>query len=68
MSGKLNRTFLALFIGLIVSGAALLLALPVIFGPHESGQAMLTMVLGGITLVFAVGVVLMRPPRRTPAD
>ncbi|TYC96306.1 hypothetical protein FQ377_14040 [Arthrobacter echini] len=67
MSWKPNRTFLALFIGLVVSGAALILTLPAIFGPHESSQAMLTMILGGVTAIFAIGTILMRPQKHSSA-
>jgi hypothetical protein len=63
MSLKLNRIFLTLFIGLVVSGAALILTLPAIFGPHESIQTMLTLILGGVTAIFAIGVILMRPQK-----
>jgi hypothetical protein len=63
MSLKLNRIFLTLFIGLVVSGAALILTLPAIFSPHESIQIMLTLILGGVTAIFAIGVILMRPQK-----
>ncbi|TFD86962.1 hypothetical protein E3T61_13905 [Cryobacterium lactosi] len=68
MSWKPSRTFFALFIGLVVSGAALVLTLPAIFGPHESSQAALTMILGGVTAIFAIGIILMRPKKQNSAE
>ncbi|KQO03002.1 hypothetical protein ASF21_01245 [Arthrobacter sp. Leaf234] len=64
MSNTTPRAFLALFIGLFIAGAALVLSLPAVFGPHEHYQAWLAMILGGVTAVLAVAVILMRPPRR----
>lgn len=65
MNWKPNRAFIVLFIGFVVSASALILTIPAIFSPHGSSQAMLTMVLGGLSAIFAVGVILMRPPRNS---
>lgn len=64
MRNATNRMLLGLVIGLSLSGAALVLSLPAVFGPHEPYQAWLAMILGGVTAVLAVAVILMRPPRR----
>lgn len=64
MRNTTNRMLLGLVIGLSLSGAALVLSLPAVFGPHEPYQAWLATILGGVTAVLAVAVILMRPPRR----
>ena len=63
-----NRLFLTFLIGFSVSAAALILTIPAIFGPHEPQQAMLTMILGAVTAILAVGALLLRPRRHGVAD
>ncbi|WP_341393251.1 hypothetical protein [Arthrobacter sp. G119Y2] len=72
MQQKTNRLFLGTFIGLAVLGSALLLSLPALFSPHDPAQLWLTGTLGGLTLLLAVAVLVMRfrqqrfPERRGP--
>lgn len=68
MGDTSNSLFLALFIGMVVTGAALILSIPPLFGPHEPHQARTTGVLGGLSLAFAVGTLHSRPRRPRPTD
>ena len=60
MQHKTNRLFLGTFIGMAVLGAALLLSIPGLLSPQESGSPWLTGILGALTLLLAVAVLGMR--------
>jgi hypothetical protein len=59
--------FLALFIGMSLAGAALILSVPPLFRPHERYQVWITVTLGCLSLLLAAGMLYLRleQPRRS---
>ena len=68
MSKGSNALFLVLFIGMTLTGAALILSIPTLFGPHEPYHVGTAGVLGGLYLAFAVGTFYLRPTKPRSPD
>lgn len=63
-----NPLFLALFMGMVLTGAALILSIPPLFSPHEPYQVLLTGVLGVLSLALAAGASYLRPGKPRAPD
>ncbi|QBI18492.1 hypothetical protein ER308_02190 [Egibacter rhizosphaerae] len=63
-----SKTFLALFIGMTLTGAAIILLIPSLFEPHEPYLVWAIGILGGLFVVLAVGVLYLRPAKPPPPE
>lgn len=69
MNRSASSLFLVSLIAFAVAAAALILTIPALFGEHVPNQAWLTGLLSGLTLVFGVAALALRPHRGTsPKD
>ena len=68
MSGIASRLFLVSLIAFAVAGAALILTIPPLFGEYVPNQAWLSGLLSGLTLVFGVTTLALRPHRGTAPE
>ena len=62
-----SALFIAVLLGFALTGAALILSIPPLFGPHEPSQVWTTAGLAGLAIVLAGGMLYLRPFQRPPA-
>lgn len=63
MTKKNERFLIVLILALSVSAAVLMLTLPALFGAYATYQLWIAAVAGGLTVMFAAALVLVKPPR-----
>lgn len=61
-----DALFIVVLLGFACTGAALILSIPPLFEPHEPARVWTTAGLAGLAIVLAVGMLRLRPGRRSP--